>query len=149
MREGLTGSTMLYILVGIILILSEVFIPLFGMFALIGLGLVIAGTALSYDPSLAEYGMAMILATSLALSLVIGGGVFAAFKAYRKQTQTGKEGLIGDDAVIVDWDGKQGRVFIDGESWHAASDHPRNFTKDDIVRVVAMTDLTLTIEPKP
>ena len=139
---------MIYILVGIVLILSEIFIPLFGMFALIGLGLVIAGTALSFDPSLAEYGMAMILAISLTLSLIIGGGGFMAVKAYRKKTETGKDGMIGDDASIVDWDGKQGRVFIDGESWHAESAKAYDFTKDDIVRVVRVQDLTLFIEPK-
>ena len=140
---------MLFIVGGIILILSEIFIPLFGMFALIGLGLVIAGTALTFDPTLAEYGMAMILGVSLMLALIIGGGGFLGIKAYRKKTQTGKEGLIGDDAVVVDWNGKQGRVFIDGESWHAESKETHDFKKDDVVRIVALNDLTLTIAPKP
>ena len=139
---------MLFILVGIILIVSEVFIPLFGFFALVGLGLVIAGTALSFDPTLAEYGMAMIIAVSLTLSLIIGGGGFVAFKAYRKRTETGKEGLIGDDAKIIDWNGTQGRVFIDGESWHAEAEKAYDFEKDDVARVVALKDLTLMIEPK-
>ena len=138
---------MIYILVGVILILSELVIPLFGFFALVGLGLVIAGTALTYDPSLADYGMALIIAVSLSLSLIIGGGGFLAFKAYRKKTQTGKEGLIGDEAVIVDWDGDQGRVFIDGESWHAQAEKTYDFQKDDIVRVEEMRDLTLIITP--
>jgi len=90
---------MLFILVGIILIISEFIIPAMGFFALIGLGLVIAGTSLAYDPTLAEYGIATVIAVSLALSLILSGGGFAAFKAYRKKTETGKEGLIGDDAL--------------------------------------------------
>jgi membrane-bound serine protease (ClpP class) len=139
---------MLFIIVGIILIFSEILVPLYGFFALVGLALIIAGSVLSYDPTLAEYGMAMILAVSLSLSLVIGGGGFFAFKAYRKKTETGKEGLIGDDAVIVDWNDTQGRVFIDGESWHAEAEKSYDFKKDDVVRVTEMRDLTLMIEPK-
>jgi len=140
--------TVLYILVGIILIFSELLIPAFGFFALIGLGLVIAGTSLAYDPTLAEYGMAIILAISFALSLIIGGGGWFAWKAYRKKTDTGKEGLIGDKAKIIDWGGSQGRVFIDGESWHARSEKAYDFEKDDIVIVEAVEDLTLLIKPK-
>ena len=135
-------------IVGIILIFSELLIPAFGFFALIGLALIFAGTSLAYDPTLAEYGMAMILAVSLALSLIVGGGSWYAWKAYRKKTETGKEGLIGDEARIVDWDGAQGRVFIDGESWHAQTDKACDFAKGDLVRVIKVHDLTLIIEPK-
>lgn len=138
----------LFILVGIILILSELFIPAFGFFALIGLGLVIAGTSLAYDPTLAEYGMAMILAISFALSLIIGGGGWYAWKAYRQKTDTGKEGLIGDKAKIIDWSGTQGRVFIDGENWHARSDKSYDFEEGDTVIVKAKDDLTLIVKPK-
>ncbi len=139
---------MLLILVGIILIISEFMIPLFGFFALVGLALIIAGTSLEFDPSLAEYGMAMIMAVSLSLSLIMGGGGIMAFKAHRRKTQTGKEGLIGDKAIILDWTGDQGRVSIDGEHWHAEAKKEYDFEKDDLVRVVEMRDLTLIVKPK-
>lgn len=140
--------TVIFILVGLILIFSELLIPAFGFFALLGLGLVIAGTSLAYDPTLAEYGMAMILATSFALSLIIGGGGWFAWKAYRQKTDTGKEGLIGDKAEIIDWNERQGRVFIDGETWHARADKACDFEKGDSVIVEAVEDLTLIIKPK-
>jgi len=139
---------MLFIIVGIILIASELFIPMFGFFGLLGLALIFAGTSLAYDPSLADYGMAMILACAMALALVVGGGGLVAWKAYRKKTETGKEGLIGDTARVIDWNDRQGRVFVDGENWHAESAAPHDFQKDDVVRIIEMNDLTLFIEPK-
>lgn len=138
----------LFVLVGIILILSELFIPMFGFMGLLGLALVIMGSSLAYDPSLTEYGIAMIFACSLALALVIGGGGYVAWKAYRKKTETGKEGMIGDSARVLDWNDKQGRVFVDGENWHAQSEKSLDLKEDDTVRILEMKDLTLIVEPK-
>lgn len=140
---------MLFIIVGLLLIVSELLVPLFGFFGLAGLTLVIMGSSLSYNPELAEYGMAMIFASSLLAALLIGGGLIMAWKAYRSRTQTGKEGMIGDEARVIDWSGQQGRVFIDGETWHAEAAKEYDFAKDDIAVIRELRDLTLIIEPKP
>ncbi|NCT40732.1 MAG: hypothetical protein GW778_03605 [Alphaproteobacteria bacterium] len=141
-------SGLLLLIVGAILILSEIFIPMFGLVGLIGLALVIMGSAVSFDPALVEYGLAMIFAVSMMLALIIGAGLWVGIKAYRKRTQTGKEGMIGDTARVISWNDTQGRVFIDGENWHAQSAKPLTLAKDEIVRVIEMKDLTLMIEPK-
>jgi len=139
---------MVYIIVGILLVLSEILIPAFGILSLAGLTLVIAGSAITYDPTLIEYGWAMIGATSFGFAAVILGGLYVAMKAYNKRTDTGKEGLIGDEAVIESWSKNSGRVFIDGESWTAQSERDLKLKKDDVVCVTAIKDLTLIIEEK-
>lgn len=136
---------MLLIITGIILLISEAFIPLFGILGLTGLALVITGSLLSFNESLIHYGWGTLFGVSVLIALLIGGGTLTALKAYRKKTQTGHEGLIGKQARVLDWGGKQGRVFVDGENWHAVSRTSLTLERDDMVDIIAMESLTLTV----
>lgn len=138
----------LLIAAGIALLIGEAFIPLFGLIGLSGLALIITGILISFNESFIDYGWHTLFGVSFAIAALIGGGGFFAFKHYRKQTQTGREGLIGAPARVIDWSGKQGRVMVDGESWHAESPKKLDLQKDDMVDILSVEGLSLIVIPQ-
>lgn len=139
----------LLILGGVGLLITEAFIPLFGLIGLMGLALVITGTILAFNDTLLDHGFGTIFGISFILAALIGGAAYYIFKTYRQKTQTGREGLIGSTARVIDWSGKQGRVKVDGESWHAISNSTFSLSEDDIVTVIAVEGLSLNITKHP
>lgn len=86
------------------------------------------------------------IATGMMIVLVIMSRV--AINGLKKPIVTGAEGLINQNAKIVDWNGKDGRVSIQGEMWQARSAHAHNFQPGDIVTVAGTEDMVLHIHPK-
>ncbi len=64
----------------------------------------------------------------------------------RKASISGKEGMIGHKADVVEWFGSKGRVRLQGEIWKAASDHTLDLKADDTVVVESIDNLTLKIK---
>jgi membrane-bound serine protease (ClpP class) len=51
------------------------------------------------------------------------------WRAQVRKVQSGAEQLIGSEAVVLDWAGGEGHVWVEGERWNPRSD--RAFAKDD------------------
>ena len=136
---------------GICLIVAEAFAPSMGLLGLAGIITFfvgahyvveaggIFGIALGWDFFIA---MAIILATPAFISAYLFG------KHRKAKLVTGMEGMIGQDAKIVEWSGKTGRVHAQGELWAAQSLHEHEFIEDDIVVISGIDDMTLTIHLK-
>jgi membrane-bound serine protease (ClpP class) len=73
--------------------------------------------------------------------VVVGAGV----RALQQKTTTGREGLIGDAAVVRHRLAPRGQVFVQGELWSAESEVP--VEPGETVRVVAVEGLTLKVVP--
>jgi membrane-bound serine protease (ClpP class) len=81
---------------------------------------------------------------SLAIFVVAMG---AAWRARRVNVATGREAMIGADALVLGDFVGHGSVRAFGEVWQARSAVP--VSKDQKVRVAGIDGLVLIVEPKP
>jgi len=79
------------------------------------------------------------LITMLLLSLVL--------RARRNKVVTGSEGMLGETGTAVTPLAPEGKVFVRGEYWSAVAPSP--VAAGSPVRVVAISQLKLTVEPVP
>ena len=88
---------------------------------------------------------ALIAAVLLAALIVLA---IYTFKLYQRVPKDDTP-LLGQEAVVVAWDGRDRRVEVFGAIWNARL--PTGFdaalTKGDIVMVCAAHDLVLTVTP--
>jgi membrane-bound serine protease (ClpP class) len=118
-------SALALLLLGIGLLVAEVFLPTFGVVGAGGLIALLLGSLFLFD---AETGMA------LPRSLVFGagGGVGAVLlvvgtlvlRAQRRSAVLGSEGMLGATGVARGRLGPEGTVVVHGEYWSAESEEP-------------------------
>jgi membrane-bound serine protease (ClpP class) len=83
-----------------------------------------------------------------ALILTAGFFIFAvtmALRAQRRRTVTGREGMIGEVAKVVEKIAPEGKVFLKGEVWEATS--ASIIAEGEKVRVVSVEGLVLNVVP--
>ena len=135
------------VLLGIALMVAEVFI---GSFGVIGAGGIVAfaiGSIIMFQSNAPGF--------ALSLSLVIAAtAVTAAFlvlvfvlllRSRRHRVVTGSEAMIGAEGETVEWQGDNGKIRIMGEIWKAHARQP--LLPGVRIRVVSRKDLVLTVEP--
>ncbi len=86
----------------------------------------------------------VILPSVLLTAALFIVAMYLVFKTHRKQTITGKEGLIGAVGVCEAEINPEGKIFLHGEFWNSISEeviHPK-----EKVKVVAVDGLTLRVE---
>lgn len=86
-----------------------------------------------------------IAAAMVVILLVL---IKVAAQAFKRTDTAGIEGMIDQDAVIEDWNNKQGRVTVQGELWQAVSERSHDFQKGDKVTIGSVHDLKLKIHIK-
>ena len=132
--------------VGIALLIAEIKVVSYG---LLGVGGVIALTLGSLmlfespDPAI-RVSLQVILPTVLTLAAII---LFVVQRALRAQTQrvtTGAAGLLGEIGTASTDLNPEGKVFVHGELWSAASQHP--ITQGEKVRVIKVEGLQLLVD---
>lgn len=133
---------------GLFLMLVEIVVYTFGIFAAIGAMLYMLGLfALFWDGvlSLQSGYFLMLLLMGIVVMLVVS--IRLGFKAYHAPVVTGVEGLLGETGEVVSMDRKgHGWVRIHGELWEARSQDSLN--AGDEVIVTKMHNLILTLKKK-
>lgn len=135
------------IVVGIALIVAEAFIPSFGALGLGGIAAFIFGAIMMFDSGVPGFGISITFVVSVAI--IAGGGLFLLVtylvRLRKRGAVSGRGSIVGGTAVAMeDFEGK-GRVWLEGEAWHAVSGTP--VRKDQFVVVRRLDGLTLTVEP--
>lgn len=131
---------------GGLLVLAEFFLPS-GLAAFNGVLSLIAGFALYAGPEsvLGLYvGWGVFFGIAFAEFFVLGACIFLLLRYRRQKITTGAESMIGQEAAVLEWNGK-GRVRIQGETWQAESDDALDLPAETKVTVSAIRDLTLKI----
>lgn len=133
------------IVVGIGLMIAEVFTPTFGIMGVAGVVAFVAGSIILMDTEAPGYQVPLIVigafaAAGAALSLFVVG---AAVRARRSTITTGPESMIGARAEALEDFAERGAVWAFGERWNAVTDVPVH--KGDPLRVTAVDGLTLTV----
>ena len=141
------AATFLYIY-GALLLAAELVIVSFGTLALSGaLAIYVAYTLQTGDnlvfgvpldwPLL--FGIALVEAIAIIVPIVF------IIRNRRRKVTTGKESMIGQKAIVTQWNGASGHVIIQGEPWQAYSSKPLDLTKDAEVIIEAVEGLKVKV----
>lgn len=134
-------------ILGIVLMISEAFIPSFGALGLGGIAAFVIGSVMLVDTDVPGYGIPWMLIVPVALAsaafsfFVVG----MAIKARARPVVTGAEEMIGARAEILDDMEHDGWARVHGEQWRVHSRVP--LARGSIARVRARRDLVLEVEP--
>ncbi len=134
-------------LLGIVFMIAEVFLPSFGALGVGGVIAFVIGSIMLLDTGVPGYGVSVPLitffaATSAAFFMFILGMLI---KSRKRPVVSGAEEMIGAPGVALEDFTGAGRVRVHSEQWNARSDTP--LRRGDRVRVVAMDGLSLTVRP--
>lgn len=142
------AAGLLLIIFGLVLFLLEIKIVSFGLLSVGGLVCFFIGSLILFD---FEYGMqglpmSMVIGTTLGMALILGTAVVLVIKAHKRAPAQGVSTLLGRRAIVRNWSGNEGQVFLRGEVWSARSDTEQKFNKGDEVEVVDASGLVLTVK---
>ncbi len=137
------------IMLGLGLLIAEIFFASYGLLALGGLIAFAVGALMLVDSDVE--GLRIDWWMVAGATGVLGVAVFAAasygLAAQGRKVTTGKESLLGDTGRVLSWADGHGHVHVQGERWQAVSQSP--LAPGDTVSVTAVDGLVLTVTPKP
>lgn len=139
---------LLLMVLGVILIIAEAFVPAYGSLGIGGVISFVIGSVVLMDTGIPGFGLPIPLLVGVALvaALLVVGIVWMALRSQRQPQVSGSEEMVGmHGEVVSDFTGK-GSVHVHGERWQAHSDTALN--KGQSVRVVAIHGLVLDVAPE-
>jgi len=134
-------------LLGIVLMISEAFVPSFGALGLGGIAAFIIGSVMLIDTDLPGYGIPWMLIVPVAVASALFSFFVAgmAIKARARPVVTGAEEMIGAAGEILEDMEDEGWARIHSEQWRVRSSVP--LKRGSRVRVRARHGLVLDVEP--
>ncbi len=137
------------ILVGIALMIAEAFAPSFGALGIGGTAAFIFGAIMMFDKDIPGFGIsiAFVVALGLVFAALVIWMVGYLLKLRRRGAVSGRGSIIGGIGTAMETFEGEGKIWLEGESWHAQCDV--RIDKDQHVLVTAMDGLVLTVEPAP
>lgn len=135
------------IIVGIGLMTAEAFAPSFGALGLGGIAAFVFGAIMMFDSEIPGFGISLTFVIGLALiaALLLIWLVGYLMKFRRRGSVSGRGSIIGGIGTALQDFSRDGKVWLEGESWAARSSVP--IEKDQQVVVLALDGLTLEVEP--
>lgn len=135
------------ILLGIGLMLAEAFAPSFGALGVGGIIAFVLGSIFLIDTDAPgfELHMPVIIGVTAASGFMFIFVFALALKAWRRPVVSGREAIVGAEAVAIEDFAAEGRVRLKGESWKARSSAP--LRQGERVKVTHIDGLTVSVEP--
>lgn len=140
---------LLLMLLGVVLIVAEAFVPAYGSLGIGGIISFVIGSVVLMDTGIPGYGLPVSLLVAIAVvgALLVAGIVWMAMRSQRQPQVSGSEEMIGLVGEVVDDFTGRGTVHVHGERWSARSDVP--LRKGQAVKVTAIKGLVLHVVPEP
>lgn len=135
------------ILLGVILIVSEAFVPAYGVLGIGGVISFVIGSVIFMHTGVPGYGIALpvVIGIAIAAAAILVGIVWMAVRSHKRPVVSGREEMVGAiGEVVEDFEGR-GAVHVHGERWQARSDVP--LKRGEAVVVTAMHGLVLDVTP--
>ena len=112
------------IVLAVILFILEIKVQSFGMLAVGGIAAMIIGSLMLIKAPITELrpSLSYVLPVVLAVSLIVLFLLSLVFRAHRRRSITGREGMIGETGTARTDLSPTGRVFVHGELWQAEAD---------------------------
>lgn len=138
---------LLLMLLGFALLVAEAFTPTFGLLFAGGMVSLAAGSLLLFSGTPFEVNAWAMAAVLGAIAVVFVLVVVLVIRAQRQPVNTGREGLIGQTAVVRSPLDPRGTVVVEGEIWNAWVESGRAEPGDE-VRVLDVEGLRLKVVKK-
>ncbi|MBU6417495.1 MAG: nodulation protein NfeD [Xanthomonadaceae bacterium] len=135
------------ILLGVILIVSEAFVPAYGVLGTGGVISFVIGSVILMHTGEPGFGIALPVVVGIAAAAagVLVGIVWMAVRSHRQRVVSGREEMVGAvGEVVADFDGR-GVVHVHGERWQADSTGP--VLRGQRVLVTGIHGLVLEVRP--
>jgi len=135
------------IFVGVALIVAEAFAPSFGALGTGGIAAFVFGSIIMFDSGVPGFGISITFVVTLALvfAVLLIWLLSYLLKLRRRGAVSGTESIVGGTATAMeDFDG-DGKVWLEGEAWHAKTTVP--ITKGAQLIVTRLDGLILEVEP--
>ena len=140
----------LLIVVAMVLMVAEIFVPSFGILGVIGLlGFVVGFYELlqTLGPAEREAVLYMVVPSFLLLLGIFGAIGAVLYKSRRTLFKKGKLAPVGEVAEASDdFNGREGMIRIDGELWSAELTDDKSVKRGDKLLVLARNGLKLTVQ---
>jgi membrane-bound serine protease (ClpP class) len=137
------------IVLGMALLVAELFAPSFGVLGVGGMAALVAGGVLLFDEELPGYGvpLPLVLAVAVASAAIVmfGGGM--ALKTRKRPVVSGRESLVGATGQVVQVAETETWADVFGERWKVVS--RQALRPGQRIRVMALHGLTLEVQPDP
>jgi membrane-bound serine protease (ClpP class) len=136
------------IVLGVLLIVAESFVPAFGSLGLGGVIAFVIGSIMLLDSEVPGFGIASELIGTMAflgVSLLVAI-VYFAMRARRQPQASGDLAMLKETAQAVEPFEREGMVRVRGELWRAMSARP--VRAGELLRIVRIDGLTLEVEPR-
>ena len=137
---------LLLILLGLALLVTELFVPSFGILGVSGIVAFVMGSLFLFDSSDAAFavdrGIIFTVALCAGLFMLMIGTL--SMQAYRRQPVTGKEGMIGEVGEVRVRLAPRGKVWLHGEYWNAETEE-EEIEAGQPVRVVEINHMVLKV----
>ena len=136
------------ILLGILFMIGEAFVPSFGALGIGGVIAFVIGSIILIDTDYEGYGISIPFISTFAVAnaLFFFALLSMVFKARHKPVVSGREELIGSAGEVIEAVENYGRVRVHSESWQAKSNVP--IPPGQSIRVTGIEGLTLIVEPE-
>jgi membrane-bound serine protease (ClpP class) len=136
------------IVVGVALMIAEAFAPSFGALGIGGIAAFVFGAIMMFDKDIPGFGisLAFVIGLAVVFAALVVWMVGYILKLRRRGGVSGADSIVGGTATVMEDFTTEGRVWLEGEAWHARSQVP--VSKDQHVVVVAMDGLILDIKPQ-
>jgi len=135
------------ILLGIMFMVAEAFVPSFGALGIGGVIAFVAGSILFIDTDVEGYQISwpIIIGTAAFGALAFGGVATLAAKAHKRRIVSGREEMIGSVGETLESFESKGRVRVHSEEWRARTGQP--LQAGQAIKVTDIKGLTLFVEP--
>jgi len=135
------------IFMGIALMIAEAYAPSFGALGIGGIAAFIFGTIMMFDTGVPGFGISLVFVVGLALTFAMLIILLVSFilKLRRRGAVTGNESIIGTIGTAMEDFSGDGKVWLEGEAWHARSAVP--ISKDQEVVVLTVDGVVIDVEP--
>jgi membrane-bound serine protease (ClpP class) len=135
------------ILLGVVLMIAEVFAPSFGVLGVGGLVAFVFGSIMLMDIDVPGYGVnrGVIFGIAAAGGALFGLTLYLLWRARQAPVVTGEQTLIGHRVEVLEPIATEGWAWIAGERWRVRTPVPLKPGDRPIVR--GMDGLTLLVEP--
>ncbi len=138
---------LLLMALGIIFFIVELMVVSYGLLSIAGVVSLLLGSLMLFDSPAPYFQISIwvILPAIVLMTAVILGAMYYAVRIHRRKPVSGQEELAGATGVASeDFGGaKEGKVFIEGEYWNAASDE--EIKTGDRIAVVEVRGLHLKV----
>ncbi|MGH8146550.1 MAG: NfeD family protein [Rhodanobacteraceae bacterium] len=135
------------ILLGVILIISEAFVPAYGVLGTGGVVSFVIGSVILMHTGVPGFGIALpvVIGVAIAAAGIIAGIVWLAVRSHKRPVVSGREQMLGAiGEVVADFEGR-GAVHVHGERWQARSNVP--LRRGQSVAITGMQGLILDVKP--